>query len=502
MSVSANGAATAVRFVGFDSGGEVSLCGERVLRGIYRGHGEVCRQVLGICERATLFDHGIVRTREALPNPYPEIAYDLVLEHERVPFVSYPHEWSASMLKAAALLHIDLYIELGRHGLTIKDWHPYNILFDGPKPVFVDFTSIIPLDHLYREAYLTPPRVPGLFRPVWDKTSAYLFEMYRRMCLPYFLLPLYLMGSRRYERARSRLLESTLNAVGAAVISLDEVFAPGTSQRRRFEAKEILRRLALAERGPNKQRFLKRLRRDVEKIYLPTEASAYSSYYTQKGEEFGFEPSDKWSNKQRVVYETLKRLQPRTVLDAASNTGWFSILAAKHGCRVVAFDIDEASIDSLYRRASEERLPILPLVMDVTKLSPAVNAREFPDEPSLSLLGTSFPLLLAAEQRLECDLVMALAILHHLALGQGRAFGDVIEALAKLAKGHLLVEFVASDDAVVKDEPTFFPAYNANPREFGWYTLDNFVQELKKHFSRVEVKPSFPDTRSLILCEK
>lgn len=73
------------------------------------------------------------------------------------------------MLKDAALLHIDLFIRLGRHGLVFKDWHPYNILFKGTNPVFVDFGSIIPTDQLLNEAYLTPPRVTPPFGLLWQK---------------------------------------------------------------------------------------------------------------------------------------------------------------------------------------------------------------------------------------------------------------------------------------------------------------------------------------------
>ena len=163
------------RFVGFDSGGEVFLSQDRVLRGIYPGKGDLYRQVLRTCESHDLFQFGIVATRELNSNPYPELSYDLVLEHERIPFISYPHEWSASMLKDAAIFHIDLYTELGKQGLTIKDWHPYNILFKGTAPIFVDFSSIIPIGNLQDEAYLTSPRVPPAFRYLWDKYSAYFF---------------------------------------------------------------------------------------------------------------------------------------------------------------------------------------------------------------------------------------------------------------------------------------------------------------------------------------
>jgi hypothetical protein len=152
-----------------------------VLRGIYPGNGALYRQVLRTCEAHDLFRFGIVATREADVNPCPSLSYDLVLEHERITFVSYPHEWPAYMLKDAALFHIDLYRKLAEHGLTIKDWHPYNILFKAAEPIFVDFASVIPVENLSKEEYLTPPRSPRFFQ--YACTGACVFPSSCSLCI-------------------------------------------------------------------------------------------------------------------------------------------------------------------------------------------------------------------------------------------------------------------------------------------------------------------------------
>ena len=488
------------RFVGFDSGGEVFLSQGRVLRGIYPGNGALYRQVLRTCEAHDLFRFGIVATRESHANPHPDLSYDLVLEHERVPFVSYPHEWPASMLKTAALFHIDLYTELGPHGLTIKDWHPYNVLFKDTEPVFVDFTSIIPVDNLQDEEYLTPPHVPVPFRHVWDTTSAYFYEMYRRLCVPYLLLPLYLMHYGRHGRARARMFETTLGIPCA--ITLGEVFPYGGLDRWRYEAKGSLKKLALVQRGPIKHWFLRLLRGEVQCLSVSPRPSGYSNYYAAKDEAFGFEPASDWADKQLVVYEAIKRFRPQTLLDVASNTGWFSVLAAKLGCRVVAFDIDEACIDVLYKRAKQDALSILPLVMDLTKPTPDVFPLEYENEPQRSLIAGDFPVLLSADKRLKCDMVLALAIVHHLALGQGQSFSEIVQTLSAFTNKYLLVEFIARDNKLIVAEPAFFPALDADPLRFGWYTLDNFTRELRRRFRHVETKKSHPASRFIVICER
>ena len=88
-------------------------------------------------------------------------------------------------------------------------------------------------------------------------------------------------------------------------------------------------------------RFLGILSKEIEQLNVSVDQSNYSGYYVQKGENFGFEPSEDWLPKQRAVYDALLELRPDSVLDIGSNTGWFSILAAKAGCRLdVSFDAD------------------------------------------------------------------------------------------------------------------------------------------------------------------
>jgi SAM-dependent methyltransferase len=489
------------RLVGFDTAGEVFVSGERILRGIYAGDAEAVRAVLSRCERDDLFSRGIVSTRELAENPHPELGYETVLEHERVPFVSYPHEWPASMLRDAALFHIDLFQELGERGLTLKDWHPYNVLFDGAAPRFVDFTSIIPLGALTSQSHLShAPARKGIAR-FWDLPAGAVYESYRLMYEPYFGLPMAMMQGGRPSQARRRLYETALNSAHS-VISRREAFAGNLTGRLAYELADRRLRAALLERGPVKRRFFSLLRKMVAGSEVAVRGSAYSSYYQEKKAAFSIEPSPEWTAKQRSVREALIEHAPATVLDLGSNTGWFSILAARLGSNVVAVDLDEACVDSLYMTAKREALPILPLVVNLTAPAADRPALGFPDEPSLSLIGGSEPLYPAPNGRLRCDMVMVLALVHHLVLGQGLSFERAAAIFAGLAKRYLCAEFVALDDAMIVSDPPFFPAYNSSPESFGWYSLDNFVAALRPHFPSVEVRPSHPATRVMVVASK
>jgi SAM-dependent methyltransferase len=489
------------RLAGFDTAGEPFLSGDRLLRGIYRGQGDVVSRVLRTCEQHDLFAHGIVATHELDFNPHPEFYYDLVLEHERIPFVSYPHEWSSSMFKEAALLHVALYERLTEHGLTLKDWHPLNILFSGTKPVFVDFTSIIPIDHLPAQPHLRGGRPPRWFSDGWDSTSKAVYEMYRLMYEPYFGLPLAMMDQGHHARARKRIYETTLNT-GNDVITRREVFDHSLFNRLRYELDELLLRISLAEAGTRKSRFFRRVRHTIARRKASLKGSAYSSYYEDKNEAFAAEPGEDWTNKQHGVHQALTTMRPSTVLDLGSNTGWFSMLAAKLGSRVVAVDLDEASIDRLFADARREQADILPLVANLVRPLPELGAKVFADEPSLSLIGTNAPVVSAPETRLRCEMVMALAIVHHLALGQSHPFDEIASILGRLATKYLCVEFVDLNDEMITSDPGFFPAYNASRESFSWYSKENFVTALGFQFDRIEEVPSHPETRTLLLCSR
>lgn len=490
-----------IRLAGFDTASEVFLDHNRVVRGIYPGNGDLYRKVLRICEEYDIFRFGIIQTRELPVNSYSDLSYDIVLEHEKIPFISYPHEWSISMLKDAALFHINLYTKMGQYGLTIKDWHPLNILFKGTEPVFVDFTSIIPIDNLKDEEYLTPPHIPVPFQYIWDTTSAYFYEMYRRMYVPYFLLPLYMFHKKRYKEARLRMLQTTINT-SQSVIDCKEVFGRFSVGRILNEIRESRKKLSLMDHERYKLGFLNMLKNEIESMDTSFKTSGYTNYYDEKKENFSFEQTSLWTNKQVAVYDAIKQLKPKTVLDVACNTGWFSILAAKYGCQVVAFDIDEVCINTLYDRVKQDQLSILPFVVDITNTTPDVYPIEYANEPKRNLIYGKVPLLLSAEKRLKCDMVLALAIVHHLCLGAGKEFFDIIKTITSFCEKYLILEFVDKDDDMVLNEPSFFSAYCRNKSDFDWYNLDNLLSVLKKHFDSIEIKDSYPKSRKILICKK
>jgi SAM-dependent methyltransferase len=487
------------RLVGFDDQGEAFIHDGRVFRGIYAGSGKQVSEVLATCTSNDVFSRGVIATRAASPDPRPELGYELVLEHDRVPFVTFPHEWPASMLHDAALFHTRLFIDLAECGLTLKDWHPYNILFDGTEPKFVDFTSVVTQDQLLRVQYLRGDGGPSSFTARWDDYARTYYRMFRLTFEPYFAMPLVLMDLGEHGHARRRLLETALNSTDEW-ITRGEAFQKHRLARVAYELFDFRLRLALGESGPAKRRFFTTVLHWLESLDVALSGSRYTSYYEEKHEAFALEPSAEWTDKQKAVHSALTRFKPRTVLDLGSNTGWFSALAATTGSDVVAVDVDEASLELLYRDASTKELSILPLVVDLANAPADIAPREFEDEPSLSRIGGEGALYPSPVKRLQCEMVLALAIVHHLALGQGLSFETIGSLFDRLATRYLCAEFVALDDPMVKGGADFFPVYFRDRNSFGWYTLDNFVAEMKRHYGNVEIHRSHPENRVMVVC--
>lgn len=419
--------------------------------------------------------------------------------------ISYPYEWTASMYKDAVLFHLGLYLELEKYGLTLKDALPNNIVFHNCVPVFVDFTSIVFAEKLVEEEWLV-------------EEAQHLdprFAVADRMLTPYMLIPFAAMMNKDYASARSMLSDRACNCGSPApawkelrhgVLSAIAAGVPGRvlgrlaglvipeSDKRIAELRKLLgnHRLPFID-------FIRRLSEFVAVADVTPPRSAYLSYYESKKENFNHEDPSSWNNKQRSLCTILNSCQPATVLDIGANTGWFSILAARSGARVIATDIDESSIDSLYLHAKAKRLPILSLAMSFDDYTREIYGV---DDKNPLYAGRNFndiPLYLPATRRLQSDMVLCLGLVHHLVLGMGKDIDDVMRILALMARKCLVIEFVAIDDKLVRDDPSFFKNIGNYSEES--YNFSKLVEVSRRFFRQVRVYESDSPTRSILLLE-
>lgn len=401
--------------------------------------------------------------------------YAFVIKHERVPFISYCVEWPAVMLKEAALLTLDICQKLAAHNMSLQDAYPWNIYFNYTRPVFIDVSSIVP----------APQNL--LWTPYQQFCQFFLYPLYLASAgSSQFIRPLlfnYLEGITeenivkllpfRYKLTHSKVISRVIlpfwleKLFPDAPFKIQKLLSPITN--------EIIKKAGLSK---PRQRFLNGLKTEVESIKLPISKSNWYKYYT-KDFDPSLQPSPAWDQKQKAVAEILDKIRPSTVLDIACNRGWYSLLAATKGCKVVSFDKDENCVAQLYLDARERGLKVLPLVMDVLNPTPAFgwNAKQFP----------------SAIDRFQAEMVFALALIHHLVFKQLQNFDRIAETLNAFTRRWVLVEFPLPEDERVREM--------RNDR-CSWYNLDNFINALNKSFEIVGAFDSFPSTRRLILGKK
>ncbi len=401
-----------------------------------------------------------------------------VLRHRRVPVQSYCYEWLPAMLQDAALLTLDLCIRLAEHGLTLQDGHPWNILFDGTKPVYVDAGSIV------------PARDDILWAPYQQFRNFFLFPLYLYAAgedhIARWLMRDYLGGVSDDDLLAAlpasfklRHPQRTLGvAIPKAVSKLFEQLPDDMQQR-------FLSISKAANSGPGqgklKLKFLRSLRRNVESLKLPSVTSQWARYYKTQDKKYfqsDLSPGD-WQRKHEAVGKILTELRPNSVLDVGANAGHYSELAATCGARVTACESDIAALAHCHQSARGKGANILPLVVNVFSAAPT---------PGRGGVACPGPI-----ERFKSELVMGLAVIHHVVAIQRIPLARICEMFAELSEHWLLLEFAKPLQAKIGVSPV--PALDD-------FDADELEKCLRQHFKSVRRFPSYPDDRKLFLCEK
>ncbi|WP_159585452.1 methyltransferase [Chelativorans xinjiangense] len=343
-----------------------------------------------------------------------------VLEHARIPYVSYPYEWTFGMLKDAALLHLDLMRGALRADMILKDSSPYNIQWNGVHPVFIDVPSFEPL----------------------KKGEPWVG--YRQFC-ELFLYPLMLaaykgIDFRPWLRGRidgipaeeMRALMSARDLVRPGVLL--HVAAQSALQKRYAGGRQDMRG-ALADAGFGKaliERNVERLTALVSKLEPARTKTEWSDYDRTHSYDDG-----ELARKAEFVRRAAASRRWRLAWDLGCNTGTFSRIAAEHADYVVAMDGDWMAIEHFYRRekAGAASKSILPLVVNLADASPNQGWR------GVERKGIA--------ERGRPELTLCLALIHHIVITANIPLADFIEWLAGLGTA-VVIEFVGRDDEMVQ----------------------------------------------------
>lgn len=390
-----------------------------------------------LVEAGLLIDH-----QDAdVPAPGPSVPFR-ILRPRQLPFVSYPYEWCFGQLKDAALATLEIQSRALRRGLSLKDASAFNIQFLQGRPILIDTLSF--------ESY----------------AEGRAWVAYRQFC-EHFLAPLMLI--KHVDPWVARLAALTVDGISLEIASkllpwrtvlhptaLFHVHLHARSIRH-FGGQAVPERLKA--RGFSRKgmvNLIEGLQSAVRGIHWAPEGTEWAEY---EAEHRYAEPT--LAAKRQVVGDLMAALKPTVVWDLGANTGEFSRIAAAQGAYVLSIDIDPAAVERNYLRTRERgETNILPLCIDLTNPS--------------SDLGWAGKERDSLAKRSNAEVVVALALVHHLAIGANVPFGSIAAWFASLAP-NLLVEFVPKSDEqaqrlLLSRDDVFHdytrPAFEASFRQF------------------------------------
>lgn len=352
------------------------------------------------------------------PNEIKDSAY--VLQHDRIPYVSYPYEWSFCQLKSAAIHHLDFQLYLFKKGIVLKDASAYNIQFIGTTPLFIDLLSLKPYQtgeywtahKQFCENFLNPlllRSILGIPHNHWFRGTvegiptmdlANLIPLHKKLSWNMFS---HILLQAKLDRSAIHHQEKTLSIIG---------------KRRPLPAIAY-------------ESLLLQMRKWINKLHPhgteKTTWSDYSSNHTYSSKEALL--------KKDFIAEFTRSTNPDILVDLGCNTGDYSFTALENGAKyVIGFDFDQNALDGAYQRGTQYHKPFLPLYLDATNPSPSQGWLESERQ--------------GFNTRTKTDAIIALAFIHHLAIAKNIPLHQLIDWLLAIAPTGV-IEFIPKSDPTI-----------------------------------------------------
>lgn len=440
---------------------------------VFRHNGEVYRAIAPVyfehferLKQSGLFEkliekRWLINHKEVSCGLPGEFASFKIIKPNPIPFISYPYEWCFTQLKDAALLTLKVQKEALKHGMILKDASACNIQFIGPNPVFIDTLSF----ETYREG------IP------WNA--------YGQFCR-HFFAPLSLMSYKGHEL--SQFLATSVDGIPLELASsllpfkakllnsgIAAHIAVHTRMEKKYSGSDWINIPAVTLPKPKLFSLIEHLEDCIVSLKFKDQKTKWNSYaifdsYTKEAAE----------KKGKIISEWLKTIRPNMVWDIGCNMGRFSEVAAANSNYVVAMDADAYCIEYLYKELKRNVKNILPLAINFSNPSPASGWANR-ERKTVAMRGPT-------------DVVLALALVHHLRIGSNVPFDKISDYFSVLGKT-LIIEFVPKEDKQVKQmlfsrEVIFYD-----------YNEENFQVAFKKHYI-IKERCKLPDSdRILYLME-
>jgi hypothetical protein len=394
--------------------------------------------------------------------PVPETAYKVVAP-QSIELISYPYEWCFGQLRDAALLTLEIQRRALSRGMSLKDASAYNVQFHQGRATFIDTLSF----ETYREG---GPWVA-----------------YRQFC-QHFLAPLALMSL--VDGSLNQLCRTNIDGVpldlASRLLPYRSRVRPGLALHVHMHAKmdrsAAGKPPASGSRSSGPRKFsraallglIDHLESTVKRLRDRPARPVWIDYYQDNTY-----TEESIAVKERLVAGCLDRAEPGRVWDFGANTGRFSRIASDRSISTIAFDVDVDCVEANYQEVKRkaERC-LLPLQLDLFNPSPASG---WANRERASIFDRGAP-----------DLVLALALIHHLAFT-----GNLpLESIAGFFEGvapWLVIEFVPPDD------PQVARLSHAADGVHHRYDREHFESCFSRRFDMISREPIMDSGRILYL---
>lgn len=414
-----------------------------------------------------LFDSGLLyelQEKELFPKTYVSNqkidGFELVIEHEKIDVVTYPYEWSPEMLRSAGNCILDVNEIANKYGYELKDAHPFNIIFKYNKPMFVDLGSFIKRrskngflayqefhDYFIETLRLVENGFFSIFKHIFNYSNINSDELTRinniSSNIATKILPSELL--KKIKKIFKIYIASQCYDEFLINEKINEKLKNG-----------LLRKLAsfmlTSDFLPLKIKSVDQVRKELNniKLNINTEWGNYSeeSGYYDKNMNIVLSERLKW------VVEKISNLGVNTVIELAGNQGVLSryISRLPNIKHVICNDYDPVAIDKGFLNLRNDEKVYM------------VN---------FDFMGDIRELLSPERAiRMKSDLVVALAVTHHLVLSQKYSLDSIFNILKRYTNRYIIIEFMPLGLWDGKNSPVV-------PE---WYTVEWFENAMKRHF--------------------
>ena len=413
--------------------------------------------------------HNLVRNNLLIPHkevksvPFQSKQAYKIIQPEPVSFISYPYEWCFSQLKNAAFATLEIQKKALEYEMSLKDASAYNIQFCENQPALIDTLSF----EKYKKG-----------KP---------WVAYRQFC-QHFLAPLALMS-------HTDIHLNKLAAIFIDGIPLDlaskllpfktrfnfslflHIHMHSKTQERfsdkhlheKYKSQKTMSELSM-------HGLIDSLKTAIKKMKYNPDKSHWVNYYKDNNYY-----SKSFEHKKQIVGDFLKKTKPEIVWDMGANTGVFSRIACGSGVHVIAFDMDPDVVEINYRECIKNKETyLLPLVIDLNNPSPNIG---WANTERMTLM-----------ERGPGDTVMALALLHHLAVSNNLGFSKIAEFFSSICKS-LIIEFIPKDDSQVQrllsSREDIFPDYN-----------QKYFEKIFRNYFHIKESGKIKDSKRIIYLMK